>query len=326
MFGLPFHDVDDVPEHAVAAVLGAGHSVGTAHDGAENGPFFLRTVSKEYTWAAARPRLIDLRHGGSPLAGIVDLGDVPPASNVPGSLDAIESVIRRLPPGTAPCLIGGDHSVSLAPVRALAGRYPQGLTVIQFDHHLDLQIWDQGPLETTPREPVFNTNVMSHISDQVGPGGLIQVGVSPYATVEAECAHALAGLLASVGTQVCLHSREIEDDDAFRAIAGAGRHVYLSIDVDVLDRSVMSSTGYPAEAGLSFARLLRLIDLVAEHNTVVGFDVVEFAAAAGNRDRTTLGDAQRATRIFLHVLGLLERQATACSAGGTEFATHWGGV
>ncbi|MFD9002369.1 arginase family protein [Streptomyces sp. NPDC059582] len=318
--GLPFADPDRVPAGTVAAVVGVGHSLGSPHKGAEHGPFFLRTVSKEYTWAAESARIYDLRHGVGLFDRVVDVGDLDLAPDLtPGPaeptltevLDAVRALVAALPPRVAPCVIGGDHTVTLPIVTALAERREAPFTVVQFDHHLDLQIWDGAPARPREREPIFHTNVMSHVSDVIGPGRLLQVGVSPFATVEEDSAHALPQFLRSIGRQVCVSAPEIDDAPAFREIVGQGEDIYVSVDVDVLDAADMSSTGYPATVGLSTRRLLRLIDLALTDNRLIGFDVVEFAAGREDRSPRTLADAQRAALVFVHLLGWVSRQGNA---------------
>jgi arginase family enzyme len=319
--GLPVVSVSDVPSGTVGAVLGACYSLGSPHRGTENAAFFLRTMSRHFTWAASDPAVFDLGHGVAPLRRIIDLGDLDfRGMTLEGALAATERLVRSLPNDVAPCVIGGDHTVTLAVVRALRARRPRPFQVIQFDHHLDLQIWDAAPARAdVNREPVFHTNVMSHVSDCVGPGRLIQVGVSPYVTVEAEATGAMNDYLAGVGRQITVVSPEIDDPDAFRAAVGTGEDVYVTVDVDVLDAAVMAATGYPAEAGgLSMRRLLRLIDLVARHNHVVGFDVVEFAADREDRSKATLADAHRAALIVLHLLSWVGRQPTGPTASAEE--------
>lgn len=309
--GVPTARLGQVPQNAVAAVLGAGYALGSPHDGAENGPYFLRTVSKTYTWAAAVPRIVDLRTGGSALGGVVDMGDlVFDGMSLERAQRTVRLAVASLPPRTMPAVIGGDHTVTLPVVEVLAARRSAPFTVVQFDHHLDLQIWDAAPARPdATREPVFHTNVMSHVSDRVGPGRLVQVGVAPWATVEAEAADDVAGFLAGIGRRACLFSSDLEDPTRFRSLVGAGADVYLTVDVDVLDETVMSSTSYPARVGIGVRELFHLIDEILSRNRLIGFDVVEFAADRTARDATTLADAERATMVFLHLMAWACRQA-----------------
>lgn len=323
--GLPSARLGAIPQGTVAGVLGAGHSLGTPNAGAENGPFFLRTLSKAYTWAAATPGIYDLRRRCAPLTGAVDLGDIDfGGMALDEALSAVETAVGALPPSVVPAVIGGDHTVTSAVVTALAARREAPFNVVQFDHHLDLQIWDGAPGRAeAPRESIFHTNVMSHVSDRIGQGRLIQVGVAPYATVEMDSMHAMPGYFEAIGEQVSLLSPVLEDAAAFQSVVGRGRDVYLTVDVDVLDQSAMSSTGYPAAVGLGLRELLRLIDLTLSCNRLIGFDVVEFAAARDARDAKTLADAGRAALIFLHLLGWACLQASggiADVATGTDLA------
>jgi arginase family enzyme len=143
---------------------------------------------------------------------------------------------------------------------------------------------------------------MSHVSDLIGDGRLIQLRVAPCATVEQGSEQTALAYQARVGSQISDTGPELVDEARPAALAGAGRDVYLTIDVDVLDRAWMSATGYPADIGLTPAQLLRLIDIVLKGNTLIGCDVVEFAARRDDRDPKTLADGGRAVTILLHLL------------------------
>lgn len=302
--GLPQVRPDTVPASATAVVLGAGSASGGAHSGPENGPFFLRTLSKAHTWSARTPAVFDITRRGPLLTGVVDAGDLDiGTSSLPEALRTIETAVSALPAAVVPAVLGGDHTITLPVVSALLARAPRPFTVVQFDHHLDLQIWDGAPSRSdAARAPIFNTNVMSHIADLLGPGRLVQIGVAPYATVEADSLAAMPDYLASVGRQIPVTSAEIEDPAAVRAAVGPGADVYVSVDVDVLDSQAMSSTGYPADVGLGLGELIRLIGLVLADNRLIGFDVVEFGAPRDARDAKTLADAGRAVLIVTHLL------------------------
>jgi arginase family enzyme len=291
----------------------------------------IRAVSKQYTWSAADPCVMDVDEPDSPLRGAVDIGDLRVgegadsedpsvrASALTSYMRELRTVVGGLPPGVAPCVIGGDHSVSLAVVQGLQDRGEAPFDVVQFDHHLDLQIW--GKVEAGPEaalDPLFNTNVMSHVSRAIRPGSLMQIGVGPYATAEAGSAHAVREYLAQVGPRFSVLSPAIRDDALFRAGTTVGKRVYLTVDVDVLQASEMSSTPYPAPVGLSVGRLLHLIALVLEGRQLVGFDVVEFAADRKDRSEKTLTDASRAALIFLRLLHRIVRQEPSPGAAGAS--------
>lgn len=301
---LPLTHPNEIPVGTVGALMGAGHSLGSAHNGAENGPYFLRRLSKAYTWAASDPCVLDVARRQPALPALVDLGDLRfDGLDVEGATAAIRELATALPDGVAPCVIGGDHTVCLGVVQAMQRRRPEPFWVVQFDQHLDLQIWGEFP--TARREPIFNTNVMSHVADELGAGRLIQIGVSPYASVERAAVEDVALYLSTVGRQVCVDAPDLFDDDALRTVVGSGRDIYVSLDVDVLERHAMSSTGYPADTGLSTRDLFHLLDVVLSANRLIGFDVVEFAAARQDRAPATLADGGRAAALVLRLLRAL---------------------
>jgi arginase family enzyme len=85
----------------------------------------------------------------------------------------IERFIGALPAGTVPVTIGGDHSISLPLVRALKRKIQEPLTVVSFDHHMDIQYWDEN------LDALYHTNVMSHIIQVIGDGNLMHIGINP---------------------------------------------------------------------------------------------------------------------------------------------------
>jgi arginase family enzyme len=301
-------------------ILGAGHSLGTAYDGTENGPFFLRTLSKAYTWSAAVPTVIHLDQRCAFLRNMVDIGDIAfDGATLPEALFLIKSTINLLPPQVVPCVIGGDHTVTFAVVQALVARRKKPLWVLHFDHHLDLNLRENLANQAdTPREGVFNTNVMSHVAREIGPGRLLQIGIAPFVTVESANATSAIRYLDSVGKQICLGSQEIRNKTLLSQIMSANREVYLTIDVDVLDRAEMASTNSPANMGLQTHELLFLIDVVLGRNRLVGFDLVEFAACRDARDAQTLADGGRAVMVFLHLLAWLGRQRSEPGVYGCD--------
>lgn len=314
-FGLPRVALDEIPRQGLRTVLlGAGSSMGSALDGAENGPFFLRALSKAHTWSAERPAVLSLHdRRRDPLAGSADLGDLSfEGQDLPGVLGTLEMAVATLVrTGIVSGVVGGDHSMTLGAVRALHRTRPRPFKVIQFDHHLDLQTWGTSGPSPSRRDDVFNTNVMSHVADLLGPGCLVQVGLGPYATVERASRAAVMAHLTEVGEQVSLFSQEMSDPQAVAQLVGAAGDVYVSVDLDVLETAAMSSTGYPAEVGLRVNELTALIDAVLERNRLIGFDVVEFATPRTARDAKTLADGCRANLVLLHLLGWANRQAEA---------------
>lgn len=290
------------------AILGVGTALGSAYPGTENGPYFIRTLAKAHTWPASSPQVLGLSCGQA-LQGVVDLGDLDLGErDLAGAMVAVESVVRGLPAEVAPCVIGGDHTVTHGVVQGLLARRGRPFWLVQFDHHLDLALW--GATMGESQEGLFNTCVMSYVSRVLGLGRLLQLGVAPHAIVESGRLEEARSYLASVGTQISCSDPRLRDLSHVARISGTGRDVYVTVDVDVLQDSAMRSTSYPAPMGLDVRELLALIDAVVEGNRLVGFDVVEFAAPREARSARTLADGGRALMIFLHLLGHLPTEAS----------------
>ncbi|WP_420365956.1 arginase family protein [Curtobacterium sp. L3-7] len=302
----PFPPGARCDDDVIGAVVGVPSSAGSPNPGAENGPYFIRTLMRQFTWSASEPAIHPVTDAAGILDGVVDLGDINPGTlDASGVADLVASVVERMPVDAAPCIIGGDHSITAGAIRALRGRVGGPLRVLQFDQHLDVQTW---PSANGGLDDLFHTNVMSHVASIIGDGQVIQVGLAPYSTRERN--GAISSLPGQATGRVPVHASAIDDDDAFGSLVGSGHPLYVTVDVDVLSASEMSATGYPAVIGLPARRLLRLLEVAVRANVLVGFDVVEFAAHRDDRDPKVLADAARAATVFLHLLSLLREQHT----------------
>ncbi len=166
--------------------------------------------------------------------------------------------------GKIPVLVGGEHLLTLGMIRAAAEHHPD-LTVLQFDAHPDLRSEYQGTAYS-------NACVMRHIVDEVP---LVQVGLRSLTREEHEFIRA-RGLPS-------YFAHEIVDDDALaeRLLPHLNTHVYVTIDLDVLDPSIMPAVGTPEPGGLGWFQLLRILRTVSRRRKIIGFDVVELCPVAG---------------------------------------------
>jgi arginase family enzyme len=204
--------------------------------------------------------------------------------------------VANLQAGAVPIAIGGDHSITLPLVSAVSALGSKPIKVVIFDHHLDFQYWSK------ERGAPFHTNVMTHVSDLLGPGQVVHLGVEPVQTVGAGLHEWYLAYLQRAGIQIPLFSSGLNSDEFVAKAVGRGQDVYLSIDVDVLGRAEMSSTAYPSDTGLSLGRTIELIRLISAENRIVGCDLVEFGAPAHDRGKATLSDAARATALLLELI------------------------
>jgi agmatinase len=162
--------------------------------------------------------------------------------------------------------LGGEHSITAGAVRAAASRHP-GLRVVQLDAHADLRESYQGTR--------FSHACAMARCLEIAP--VHAIGIRSYSREEAERMRAVRDRYR------ILHAREIGSPGWIeRAIAGiAGRPVYLTIDVDALDPSVVPATGTPEPGGLAWRAVLDLLVAVFRTAPVVAADLVELAPIAG---------------------------------------------
>lgn len=161
--------------------------------------------------------------------------------------------------------LGGEHSVTVGLVRAAAEVYP-GLSVLQFDAHTDLRQEYEG-------SPYNHACVMARVNELCSS---VQVGIRSMDKTEWDGADrdriVFAHDLHKYGMNAADEALELLHDN-----------VYLTIDLDVLDPSVMPSTGTPEPGGLDWYTLVSLIRRVVRERNVVGMDVVELLPSEQNR-------------------------------------------
>lgn len=162
-------------------------------------------------------------------------------------------------------LLGGEHSVSGPPVLAHADRMADGvLSVLQLDAHTDLREEYEGT-------PYSHACVMYTIHDRVN---LVPVGVRAMTSRER--------VLARERGIPIIFGFELDNEGWIdRAVESLGENVYITIDIDYFDPSLMPSTGAPEPGGGTWYPTLELLERVFEEKNVVGCDVVELSPTPG---------------------------------------------
>lgn len=163
-----------------------------------------------------------------------------------------------------PVMLGGEHSISLGAVQALKEKYPK-LKVMQLDAHADLRESYQG-------SPYSHASVARRISE-ICP--LIQVGIRSISKEEAD-------FLPQSNVKSYSADFVLEKKDWVKTICkDLNGDVFVTIDLDVFDPSIMPSTGTPEPGGLYWQDVLKLLNLVSSSCKIRGFDVVELAPIPG---------------------------------------------
>ena len=168
--------------------------------------------------------------------------------------------------GKLPVLLGGEHSLTPPAVSAAARRFSD-LSVLQIDAHADLRESYQG-------NPNSHACAMRRVLE-ICPA--VQVGIR---SLSGEEAQELPRLKTRIywAEDIVPHAAE---NWAARVAADLSEHVWLTIDVDGLDPSIMPATGTPEPGGLSWEQITTLVRAVARQRTIVGFDVVELLPTPG---------------------------------------------
>ena len=191
--------------------------------------------------------------------------EVEPAG-MEASLRTLEAVVAEVAAqGKIPFTLGGEHSLTIAPVAALRERYP-GLSVLQLDAHLDLRQSYQG---TT----MSHASVMRRIRD-LGVS-TVAVGIRAVSREEADYVHA-ERVPVFLGREI---RRQGLDIDAI--LAELGNPVYVTVDLDAFDPAHVPGVGTPEPGGLTWDEGLLLLRAVCERRQIVGVDVVELCPIPG---------------------------------------------
>ncbi|MEL6516438.1 MAG: arginase family protein [Pseudomonadota bacterium] len=286
-------------EGADIAVLGADTATPYASVGpyCAGGPAAIRAGALTFSEGTDRMNF-DL--GGPVLpAGVtaVDLGDVAvDTADAPGNRAAIRAAVAGVrQAGAVPIVLGGDDSVPIPMLEALAGDGP--ITVLQVDAHIDWRdsvAGERWGLSSTMRR----ASEMDHVERivQVGVRGMGSAGAQEYSDALDWGAEFVFG-------------REIARDGVQRAIEAVpkGARVAIAFDCDALDPAAMPAVIGRTAGGLSYAQALDLIEGVAARAEIVAFDLVEFMPA---RDVDDIG-AMTAAQLVAAVAGMIARQRVA---------------
>ena len=168
--------------------------------------------------------------------------------------------------GKLVALLGGEHSLSTGHVRALVEFFPD-LSVLYLDAHADLRDEYMGT-------GWGHASVARRISE-VCP--LVQVGVRSFSLEERELINA-----GQVRTFIWPPLGGVAAEPDVREVIGLlSPTVYVSIDLDVLDPSVMAAVGTPEPGGMGWHQVISLLRALAMERRIVGFDVTELSPSLG---------------------------------------------
>jgi agmatinase len=178
--------------------------------------------------------------------------------------EVYKSVSRLFSEQRFPVVIGGNHTVSIGAFRAAAEAF-SGLTILQLDAHSDLR-------------PVYEGSPLNHAcaaarAKEYAP--LVQVGIRSMAAEE----------LPFVDRERIFYAHELWADRSLytSALELLSDNIYITLDLDVFDPSIMPSTGTPEPGGPDYRELMFFLRDIFSKRNVIGFDVVELCPSPTNK-------------------------------------------
>ena len=191
----------------------------------------------------------------------------------------VDSVYRRMKHfmgmGKRPILLGGEHSVSVGAIRAMAESYPD-LTVLQIDAHADLR--------DSYHDSPYNHACVMRRAQEVAK--VVQVGIRNV------CSEELPNVVPeNIVYAHLIHNRE---DWMEKALGRLSDNIYMTVDLDGFDPSILPATGTPLPGGLLWYPTLAFLEKVFQNKNVVGFDVVELCP----QEDSKVSDVLAATLVY----------------------------
>jgi agmatinase len=285
------------------AIVGAPFDDAVSHrPGARFGPRAIREA--QYTSGSIH----SLQLGLEPfeILNVVDAGD---ANIVPAWIDRAHALIYRkvlevAEAGALPIVLGGDHSITWPSATAIAEVHrPGSIGIVHFDAHADTANDDWGVLagHGTPMRRLIE-------SGAVRGRNFVQVGLRGYwPPIETFTWMREQGMRYHFMTEIEERGAEAVVADAIGEALDGPDHIYLSIDIDVLDPGMAPGTGTPEPGGLLPRELLRAVRQIVGAVDLVGMDVVEVSPPYDHAETT----AMAANRLALEAISALAARRRA---------------
>jgi len=186
-----------------------------------------------------------------------DMGDLElPLGEKKGSLDLIRKAVHQIVSQRKfPIVLGGDHLITLPILEEILPIHPN-LLLLQFDAHPDLR-------EDYLGETLCHCTVIKRVMGRLGKGRLLQIGIRSGTAEEFKLARTLRSIV-------------YPNSDSLRSMVKRvkNRPVYITLDLDVMDPSLLPGVGTPEPGGFTFQGFVSILK-VLEPLHVVGFDLVE---------------------------------------------------
>ena len=202
----------------------------------------------------------------------IGIATMPAIDTADGTLEEVMAELFTaqmgfLEDGKFPVALGGEHSLTPPLVSAAAKKF-NNLSALQIDAHADLRDYYQG-------NPNSHACAMRRVVE-VCPA--VQVGIRSLSEEEAQ---AISHLRTKIYWAKDIAHAPVKGWVG-KVLDDLSDHVYLTIDLDGFDPSIIPATGTPEPGGLDWHQVTSLVRAVAEYKTIVGMDVVELLPHPGH--------------------------------------------
>jgi len=254
-----FSGVQKDYDKADYAVLGVPFdATSTYRSGARFGPNAIRQASLNIETYSFRTGL-DVEN-----LRLHDLGDLHVSTDTRKTLNILELVIRDIIKTKVPVTIGGEHTITLGIAKGFGSKIPK-TAVVSFDAHLDLRNEFLGL-------KLSHTTFMRRINEETKPAKIIEVGTR--SVCKEELAYAKKAGIEFLTTQQIRKEGSQQVAERLKEKLAECEHIYLSIDMDVLDPAYVPAVQNPEADGLEMHVLLDILESICD-TRVMGFDVLE---------------------------------------------------
>jgi arginase len=308
---------------AKASLIGAPTDVGAGDRGASMGPEALRVAGLVSALAARGFEVRDCGNlSGPPNPGHAAVGGYRHLAEVAAwNREVYSAVHRELGAGRLPVLLGGDHSLSIGSISAVARHCREtgrALRVIWLDAHTDFNTSDLTPSGSLHGMPVASLCGF-------GPSELVQLdGVTP--AIKPQWVRQVGIRSVDAGERRFVHEQRLAVFD-MRFIDEMGMrrtmelaledleedtHLHVSFDVDVLDPEIAPGVGTTVPGGMSYREAQLCMEMIADTGLVSSLDIMELNPALDVRNKT----ATLAVDLVESLFGKSTLMRPAASAGG----------
>lgn len=227
--------------------------------GAKGGPAAIIEASRNMEWFDEEMEVEIAQK-----VGIFTLEELEPDQSGPErTIARVEGAVGEIIAAEKfPVILGGEHSITLGVVRALASSRKFG--VLALDAHADLRQEYEG-------SRFSHACVMRRVRE-ILRDGVVQAGVRSLSAEEAE-------LIEREGLKV--HFWHRERLPAEKIVEELPESIYITIDVDVLNPAEMPATGTPEPGGPGYEEVAALLREIAKRKKIIGFDITELAPIPG---------------------------------------------